>query len=237
MAPWPLSLPHRRRKRDAKPPVVSGWPFDASEAVRRQKAVKLPTTLKLELPSGVPIELVLIPAGEFVMGSTSGADDEYPPAAVKIGRPFYISRTEITNAQFAAFDAKHDSAVISMPNKDQDYRGYPVNGPEQPAVRVTWQRGEGFLPVGLVAHGPESGPANRGPVGMGRTGGHGHGDLLWRRDSRLRPLRQPGRCLAGPTWPGAIRHAGIRGSRRSTMGPWSRRTWAVISPMPGASAT
>jgi len=131
-------------KRDAKPPVVSGWPFDASEAALRQKALKLPPTLKLELPSGAPIELALVPAGEFVMGSASGADDEYPPARVKIGRPFYMSRTEITNAQFAAFDAKHDSAYISMTNKDQGHRGHAVNGPEQPVVRVTWQEAVDF---------------------------------------------------------------------------------------------
>jgi len=131
-------------KRDERPALVNGWPFDAAEAARRQKDVKLPPTLNLELASGVPIEVVLIPAGEFVMGSANGADDEYPPARVKIDRPFYMSRTEITNAQFAAFDAKHDSAFISMPNKDQDKRGYPVNGPGQPVVRVTWQQAREF---------------------------------------------------------------------------------------------
>ncbi|MGA2254908.1 MAG: SUMF1/EgtB/PvdO family nonheme iron enzyme [Thermoguttaceae bacterium] len=138
VAPPPLPT------RDAKPPVVSGWPFDAAEAGRRQKAVKLPPTLKVELTSGAPIELVLIPAGEFVMGSSSGADDEYPPAQVRINHPFYMSRTEITNAQFATFDAKHDSAFISMTNKDQDHRGHPVNEPEQPVVRVTWQHARDF---------------------------------------------------------------------------------------------
>ena len=138
VAPAPLP------KRDAKPPVVSGWPFDASEAARRQKAAKLPPTLKLEFSSGAPIELVLVPAGDFVMGSASGADDEYPPTPVKIAHPFYMSRTEITNAQFGAFDAKHDSAFISMPNKDQDHRGYAVNEPQQPVVRVTWQQARDF---------------------------------------------------------------------------------------------
>ena len=48
---------------------------------------------------------------------------------MKIARPFYMSRTEITNAQFAAFDAGHDSAFISMPAKDQNQRGHAVNGP------------------------------------------------------------------------------------------------------------
>jgi len=131
-------------KRDAKPPIVSGWPFDAAEAALRQKALKLPPTLKLELTSGPPIELVLVPAGEFVMGSTEGADDEYPSARVKISHPFYMSRTEITNAQFVAFNAKHDSAFISMTNKDQGHRGHAVNGPEQPVVRVAWQEARDF---------------------------------------------------------------------------------------------
>jgi len=131
-------------RREAQSPLVGGWPFDAAEAARRQKELKLPPALKLEPAAGTPIELVLIPAGKFVMGSPSGADDEYPPAGVKIDRPFYMSRTEITNAQFAAFDAAHDSAFISMPNKDQDSRGHPVNGPEQPVVRVTWHQARDF---------------------------------------------------------------------------------------------
>jgi formylglycine-generating enzyme required for sulfatase activity len=143
-SPVAFVTPPPERQRDAKPLAVRSWPFDATEAAQRQKAVKLPQVLKLELASGPAVELVLIPAGEFVMGSTHGAEDEYPPAAVKITRPFYMSRTEITNSQFAAFDPQHDSAVISMPNKDQDHRGFPINEPAQPIVRVTWQHAQEF---------------------------------------------------------------------------------------------
>ena len=139
-----FSAPPPEPKRTVKLPTVSGWPFDTEEAMRRQKAMKLPTTLSVEPAAGAPIELVLIPAGEFVMGSLDGANDEYPPAAVKIARPFYMSRTEITNEQFAAFDARHDSAYISMTNKDQSVRGHPVNEPRQPVVRVTWQHARDF---------------------------------------------------------------------------------------------
>ena len=136
--------PPPEAKREAKTPEVVGWPFDAEQAAQRQKAAALPPTLKLELAAGVAIELVLIPAGEFVMGSADGPADEYPPAAVKIARPFYMSRTEITNAQFAACDPAHDSAFISMTAKDQNHRGHAVNSPQQPVVRVTWQQAQEF---------------------------------------------------------------------------------------------
>jgi formylglycine-generating enzyme required for sulfatase activity len=138
VAPPPVARP------DVKPPAVAGWPFDAAEARRRQKALKLPAALKLPLAAGRQIELVLIPGGEFVMGDPAGAADERPATGVKVARPFYMSRTEITNAQFAAFDAVHDSAVISMTSKDQGNRGHEINGPEQPVVRVTWQEAREF---------------------------------------------------------------------------------------------
>ena len=130
--------------RGAKLPAVAGWPFDAAEANRRQEAVKLPVKLNLPLADSLQIELVLIPAGEFVMGDPAGAADEYPATRVSIPRPFYMSRTEITNAQFAAFDSQHDSASISVTNKDQTGPGIPVNGPEQPVVRITWQQAVAF---------------------------------------------------------------------------------------------
>ncbi len=54
-------------------------------------------------------ELVVIPAGEFTLGAVKGdkADTsrEKPAHTVKINKPFAISRTEITVAQFRAFVA------------------------------------------------------------------------------------------------------------------------------------
>jgi formylglycine-generating enzyme required for sulfatase activity len=120
-----------------------GWPFDADEARRRQ-AEAGEVAREIELPDGSRLELVLIPAGQFVMGSADGEADEYPPHRVRIGRPYYMSKFEITNAQFALFHPAHDSAYISMTNKDHSHRGHPVNQPTQPVVRVTWQQAERF---------------------------------------------------------------------------------------------
>jgi len=123
---------------------VAGWPFDAAEATRRQAITNLPATLKFDLAEGKSLELTLIPAGEFVMGDAAGEADEVPASRVKIEKPFYMGVMEIANAQYAAFDARHDSGVISMVNKDQDQRGYEVNQPNQPVVRITWNEAMEF---------------------------------------------------------------------------------------------
>jgi formylglycine-generating enzyme required for sulfatase activity len=120
-----------------------GWPFGADEAKRRQAESDEPLRA-IELPDGSLLELVLVPAGSFVMGSAEGAADEYPPHRVQIERPFYMSKFEITNAQFALFHPAHDSAYISMTNKDHSHRGHPVNQSQQPVVRVTWEQADGF---------------------------------------------------------------------------------------------
>lgn len=112
-------------------PVVAGWPFTAAEAKQRQAATNLPDRLKIDITGKSSLELALVPAGEFVM--EVGAS----PRVVRIGKPFYLGVREITNAEFSAFDPRHDSGYISVTNKDQTDRGEPVNRPDQPAVRVS----------------------------------------------------------------------------------------------------
>ena len=121
-----------------------GWPFDAAEAKKRQAAAGLPATLKLELGADMAMEFALIPAGEFVMGDLQGEVDEYPLTRVKIDQPFYVAKTEVTNAQFRAFDPRHDSEYISVFNKDQSTRGEQANRPTQPVIRVSWDQALAF---------------------------------------------------------------------------------------------
>ena len=144
--PEPIAFvrPQPTPARQTQVPSVPGWPFDAAEAKHRQETAGMPPTLKLELAPNVALELALIPAGEFVLGDPAGAADESPAAHVKIARPFYLGRCEITNAQYARFDPQHDSAYISMTNKDHSSRGIPANGPSQPVVRVNWQQAIDF---------------------------------------------------------------------------------------------
>lgn len=98
----------------------------------------------LDLGGGITLELVTVPAGEFVMGDAAGYPDEQPPVRVRIARPFAIGKLEVTNEQFRRFDPTHDSGVANWLNKDQYLRGYPLNGPKQPVVRVSWDRAMAF---------------------------------------------------------------------------------------------
>ena len=131
-------------KKPMKTFAVDGWPFDAAEARKRQAAAGLPAELKLPLADGVTIDLVLVPAGQFLMGDIGGEVDEWDRTVVHIAKPFYMGRTEVTNAQFRAFDPAHDSGYISVYNKDQGNRGVAANGATQPVIRVTWQQAMDF---------------------------------------------------------------------------------------------
>jgi len=125
-------------------PQLAGWPFDAAEAKRRQAAAGEQTQRTIDLGGGVKMEMVLIPAGEFVMGDPNGYADERPLGRVTIAEPFWMGVTEVTNAQFARFDPIHDSRYIDRAGKDHANRGFPANDPGQPVIRVTWQQAMAF---------------------------------------------------------------------------------------------
>ncbi|MBN2311816.1 MAG: SUMF1/EgtB/PvdO family nonheme iron enzyme [Candidatus Hydrogenedentes bacterium] len=121
-----------------------GWPFDAADAQRRQGEAGLPAERHIDLGEGVSLDLVLIPAGQFVMGQAGAGLDEAPRAIVAVDKPFYMGRIEITNRQYRRFDPGHDSRVLDQHNKDHTMPGYPANGPDQPAIRVSWAEAEAF---------------------------------------------------------------------------------------------
>ena len=85
------------------------------------------------------IEMVFIPAGEFMMGSPSSEegrdDDEGPRHRVRTTKPFYLGKYEVSNAQYRRFRPDHDS---------KDYNGLTLNGDDQPAVYVTWADATAF---------------------------------------------------------------------------------------------
>ena len=136
-------LPVARSTVVSKLPTCSGWPFGADEAKRRQQAAgSIKRTI--ELADGVSLDMVRIPAGEFIMGSPAGEADEQPPCRVSIDKPFWMGVMEITNRQFAAFAPAHDSGVESRFAMQFGVRGFYVNGDDQPAVRISWQQAMGF---------------------------------------------------------------------------------------------
>ncbi len=82
-------------------------------SVKEQKAPEglIPITEKTDPVSGLPlevktekfgIEMVLIPAGEFMMGEKDKHSDEGPQHKVKITREFYLGKYEVTQKQYKA---------------------------------------------------------------------------------------------------------------------------------------
>lgn len=61
------------------------------------------------------VEMLLVPTGCFMMGSDGGEDDEVPVHQICFDRPFWIDRTEVTNAQYGS-----ESELSSGPNRPRD---------------------------------------------------------------------------------------------------------------------
>ncbi|UCE50677.1 MAG: SUMF1/EgtB/PvdO family nonheme iron enzyme, partial [Phycisphaerales bacterium] len=126
-------------------PEVTGWPFDSVRAKRLQTTGGK-TERTIDLGEGVKLELVRIPAGEFVMGDLTGSTDEQPLTRVKIDQPFWMGKFEITNEQYARFDPSHDSKFEHKGSWvfSEGHLGWLLNQPKQPVVRVSWQEAVAF---------------------------------------------------------------------------------------------
>ena len=124
---------------------MAGWPFDAASAKRRQAAAGS-VERTIDLGGGVTLEFVRIPAGEFIMGDARGADDEKPLSRVRIDRPFWLIKCEITNEQYQRFDASHDSHYEHKGSWSfsEGHLGWPLDEPRQPVVRVSWNEAAAY---------------------------------------------------------------------------------------------
>lgn len=108
---------------------VDGFPFKASALEKK----------RIEIAPGVELAFVKIPAGKFVMGSNTNGKSNAPASEVEINKVFWMAETELTNAQYQVIFPQHDSRYIAQFWKDHVNPGYPANGPDQPAIRVTWK--------------------------------------------------------------------------------------------------
>jgi formylglycine-generating enzyme required for sulfatase activity len=139
---WQTPPPEEPAAKIAQP---AGWPFDAAEAQRRQAGAGGPTRMQVDLGAGLKMDLVRIPAGEFILGDPSGYPDERPRESVKIERPFWIGACEVTNEQFRQFRPEHDSGSEPMLwLKWHPGHFAALNLPRQPVCRVSWEEAGAF---------------------------------------------------------------------------------------------
>lgn len=86
-----------------------------------------------------PNEMLLIPAGEFIMGSNSRLPDEGPQHTVNLPA-FYIDRFEVTNLQYKAFN---DDTRGRSPRHWRN-RTFPTGKADHPVVYVTWDNANDY---------------------------------------------------------------------------------------------
>ena len=87
------------------------------------------------LTNHVGIEFILVPAGEFLMGSIDGDVDEQPIHRQRIDQPFYISKFEITQQQWKKV----------MGTEPWNGRNPKAIGDNFPAIFVSWVDAQRFI--------------------------------------------------------------------------------------------
>ena len=158
----------RRKLEDERRKAEGKWagpetPRTEAAPLRVQPASQpsaLPKELKLDLGGGIAMELVLVPAGEFEMGSNEGGPEERPVHKVRISKPFYIGKYDVTVAQFRRFV---ETTGYETECERGGSKGWTVKGgkwreieganwrnpgfeqtPDHPVVVVTWADAQAF---------------------------------------------------------------------------------------------
>lgn len=122
------------RKLTPRPGFAQSLQFEL-EALDEATGSGYPRVIRTSLGA----ELRLIPAGKFMMGSSrreQGRLSSEVMHEVTLTQAFYLGVREVSNAEFKAFMADHDSGRFGEQSLDGD---------DQPVVRVTWEEAVQFL--------------------------------------------------------------------------------------------
>jgi formylglycine-generating enzyme required for sulfatase activity len=92
----------------------------------------LPPPFTEKLANGIRLEMVSLPAGKFLMGS-SESDDEKPPHQVKVNS-FAIGKYPVTQAQYQAV----------MGTNPSHFKNWFKNNPQNPVECVSWDDAQAF---------------------------------------------------------------------------------------------
>lgn len=147
------------------------------------------------------VEMVLVPAGSFMMGSENGDEDEKPIHPQTFTTPFWIDRYEVTNAQYR--ECVEDT-LCSLPAKLQYYESQA----EIPAVYINWMQAINYCiyRAGRLPTEAEWEYAARGPDSLIYPWGNDFdtNKVIWQSNYPV-PV---GSRLTGASWVGALDMSG-----------------------------
>ena len=113
--------------KDSKPPKPSQQDATTQKTDVGSKTHGPLQEVAVDLGGGVKMELVLIPAGEFLMGNDRGFG---PIHKVRITKPFYLGKYLVTQEQWQAVMGSNPSNF---------------KGPKNPVERVSWDNCQEFI--------------------------------------------------------------------------------------------
>ena len=134
LPPQPPSLPPH-----PQPHAETPGPPRAKGRDRGGRATVVADRLPKSITGKDGAEMVLVPAGEFWMGSGDGDDlgDEGPRHRLAL-RAFYIDKHPVTNAQYKRF-------LSETGHREPEYwSNQQFNQPDQPAVGVAWDDAQAY---------------------------------------------------------------------------------------------
>lgn len=135
------------------PPTLTPSPLPTATVIRSPTPLPTPTAtsnpnvrpinadrLAIVLGSGIEIEMVRIPAGEFIMGSDktkdpNAFDNELPQHRVNLGE-YWLGKTEVTVEQFALF--------VKTTGYATDTRAFRSGKEKHPVNYVSWDDAVAF---------------------------------------------------------------------------------------------
>ena len=90
------------------------------------------------------MEMVLVPAGEFQMGSEDGSENERPVHEVYLDA-FYIDKYEVSNAQYekCVKAGKCDAPSVTSSSTRDSYYGNPSYA-DYPVIHVSWYNAQDY---------------------------------------------------------------------------------------------
>ena len=102
------------------------------------------------LPSSGPAEMILIPAGEFTMGSDKGQADELPVHRVYLDA-YYIDKYEVTNGAYFEFwiadggpNSEYPPRSFGVKHNIGDWPEVAKTKPNYPVVGMGWRGAEAY---------------------------------------------------------------------------------------------
>ncbi len=121
--------PERTPSTPSEKEITSSQPDPPHTPSSPSPPSELENEITIDLGDGVTMKMVLIPAGEFKMGSPDSDSSPYirekPQHRVRITKPFYLGTTEVTQGQY-------EKVMGSNPSR------FKESGPDAPVENVTW---------------------------------------------------------------------------------------------------